>query len=91
MFTREDLIESSFVRDIYEEGKAEGRQEGLQEGLQEGQLMAYAGTLRRHLTRRFGPLAEPLEARIASAPLATLEAWFERTIDARNLGDVFSE
>jgi len=91
MFTAQDLMESSFVRDTFNEGKAEGHQEGRQEGRQEGMVIASAASLRRILIKRFGPVPQAIEARIASAPMTALEAWLDRTIDARSLDEVFAE
>ena len=66
---------------------AEGRTEGCAEGLVWGE----ARVLKRQLTRRFGPLPEWVEAKLAAAEPAQLEAWAERVLDAPMLEAVFAE
>ncbi len=58
---------------------------GRQEGLREGQ----AAALLRQLTRRFGPLGEPLTERVRTASSAELERWLDNILDARTLDEVF--
>jgi hypothetical protein len=74
MFTAQDLMESSFVRDTYNEGR----------------VNANSATLRRQLVKRFGALPQPTEARIAGARADQLETWLDRVIDAKSLDDVFA-
>ncbi|WP_345251055.1 DUF4351 domain-containing protein, partial [Pigmentiphaga soli] len=72
-----------------QEGRQEGRQEGWQEGRQEGRLEGAQALLRKQLERRFGPLPEPLQARLVGADAAALEVWSIRLLDASSLQDVF--
>jgi Putative transposase, YhgA-like/Domain of unknown function (DUF4351) len=60
-------------------------EQGLQQGLQQGQ----AALLRRQLTRRFGPLPEWAEERLAQAEITQLEAWADRVLDTDTLDAVF--
>lgn len=70
-----------------QEGRQEGRREGRQEGRQEGE----ARLLRRLLVRRFGAVPEWVEAKLAGASLAELEAWGERVLDTKTLEAVFTQ
>ena len=69
------------------EGKQEGRQEGRQEVLQQGEVLA----LQRLLAKRFGVIPADTIALIANAPVADIERWFDRAIDAKQLSDVFAD
>ena len=51
----------------------------------EGQQLAEARILRQLPTRRFGPLPDRAERRLQNAPLADLECWSERVLDADSL------
>jgi predicted transposase YdaD len=72
------------------EGKAEGKVEGRVEGKVEGKAEGVAEALLRLITRRFGPPADDVAARIRSAPLANLERWTDRILDARTLADLLA-
>jgi len=50
------LEETKAYQSIFAKGEARGRTEGKTEGRTEGKTEAKVGTLRRQLTRRFGPL-----------------------------------
>ena len=67
------------------EGKQEGLQEGLQKGLQKGEMLA----LQKLLAKRFGAISAETIALISNAPVADIERWFDRAIDAKQLSDVF--
>jgi hypothetical protein len=69
------------------EGKQEGRQEGRQEGLKQGEVLA----LQRLLAKRFGVIPADTIALIANAPVADIERWLDRVIDAKQLSDVFTD
>jgi hypothetical protein len=43
----------------------------------------------RLLTKRFGPLPEQIQERLAQANAAQLETWAEAVLDASKLSDVF--
>ncbi|MFN9331153.1 MAG: Rpn family recombination-promoting nuclease/putative transposase [Planctomycetota bacterium] len=75
----------------FAEGRLEGRLEGKAEGRDEGRCEGVAAVLLRHLTRRFGPVPADVQARIRSAPMARLEAWCDRVLDARDLAAVFAD
>ena len=47
--------------------------------------------LRQLLIKRFGPLPETIERRLAEAEPATLERWAERLLEASSLDAVFEE
>ncbi len=65
-------------------------QQWLQQGKLEGKLEAEADMLRRLLTRRFGPLPAEVSAQIDGASAQQIEAWFDRSVDASDLAQVFA-
>ena len=69
------------------EGEIKGKQEGRQEGLQQGEVLA----LQRLLAKRFGVIPADTIALIANAPVADIERWLDRVIDAKQLSDVFAD
>jgi hypothetical protein len=62
------------------------KQEGMQQGKQEGEI----ALLQRLLQRRFGPLPEPVVARIAAAQPEQLETWGLNLLEVASLDDVFN-
>jgi hypothetical protein len=60
---------------------------GRDEGVAQGQRT----TLIRQLTRRFGPLPQSVEARVAGAGAEDLERWLDRILDAASLDEVFAD
>ncbi len=85
-----DLIDT-WVQKGIEEGIQKGIQKGIEKGIEKGIAEGRSDSLRRLLTRRFGPLPKAVEARIASADARRLEAWFDRAIDAPSLEAVFDD
>jgi len=57
----------------------------------EGRQQTQRENVLRLLTRRFGPLPEPVLARIRRAEFALLDCWFDRGITAQSLDDVFAD
>ncbi|NGZ06335.1 MAG: hypothetical protein G8237_08255 [Magnetococcales bacterium] len=45
----------------------------------------HAADLLQLLQQRFGPLPDPIQARIADAELATLQIWMARVLEAESL------
>jgi predicted transposase YdaD len=76
--------QENFRRECEQKGKLEGKKEGKLEGKLEGQ----AATLKRQLTKRFGPLSQETQNRIANASLEQLETWSDRVLVAPNLDEV---
>jgi predicted transposase/invertase (TIGR01784 family) len=68
----------------------QGMQQGMQQGKLEGKLEAEADMLRRLLIRRFGPLPSEVLAQINAASAQQIEAWFDRSVDASDLTQVFA-
>jgi hypothetical protein len=64
--------------------------QGMQQGMQQGKLEAEADMLRRLLVRRFGPLSPEVLAQIDAASAEQIEAWFDRSLDASNMTQVFA-
>ncbi|AGA31738.1 putative Transposase [Thioalkalivibrio nitratireducens DSM 14787] len=69
-----------FAERFLEKGRDEGREEGIGQG--------EARVLLRQLTLKFGPLPDPVRARIESADADTLLRWSERVLTADQLEDV---
>ena len=61
------------------------------EGKAEGEATAKASTLKRRLTRRFGPVPAWAERRIDAAPVAQLDAWLDGIFDAARLEDLIGD
>ena len=80
--------ESPLYQDIIREGMREGMREGLREGLQKGQEQESRAIVTRILTRRFGPLGEPIRERINQLPLSRAEDLAEALFDFTGLTDV---
>jgi predicted transposase YdaD len=70
------------------EGEAKGKAEGEAKGRAEGETKGKAGSLKRLLTRRFGPLPAWAEQRIEMAPMAQLDEWLDGLFDAPGLTDL---
>ena len=68
----------------------QGIQQGMQRGKLEGKLEAEADMLRRLLTRRFGPLPPEVQTQINAASAQQIEVWFDRSVDASDLVQVFA-
>ncbi|MDD3355049.1 Rpn family recombination-promoting nuclease/putative transposase, partial [Zoogloea sp.] len=60
-------------------------QKHQQQGIEQGEARA----LQKLLTRRFGALPGELVARIGAAPVAQIDVWMERVLDAGSLDEVF--
>lgn len=69
----------------------EWKQQGLEQGLERGIPQGEAQILRRQLARRFGPLPDWVEAKLAQASTDQLELWADRILDAESLEAVFRE
>jgi hypothetical protein len=71
------------------EGLAKGLAKGLAEGLAKGSAKGLASGLEQLLVSRFGALPPSVRKQIRGAELATIEKWFNRALDARDLQAVF--
>ncbi len=78
------IQETKAYQSIYAEGEAKGEAKGKAEGKAVGK----AESLKRLLTRRFGPLPAGAEQRIDAAPVAQLDAWLDGIFDAANVQDL---
>ena len=81
---------SQATRAIREAGKREGRREGKREGAREGELAGKREALARLLVRRFGPLPEATQQRLAGASMSQLDRWLDRILDATALDDALA-
>jgi flagellar biosynthesis/type III secretory pathway protein FliH len=82
---------TSVERIGFKKGMKQGLQEGLQEGFQQGISQGEALVLKRLLMRRFGPLPEEVEDKLAQADRSQLESWADRVLDAETLEEVFEQ
>ncbi len=73
-----------------QQGMQQGIQQGVQQGKLEGKLEAAADMLGRLLTRRFGSLPPEVQTQINAASAQQIEAWFDRSVDASDLAQVFA-
>ena len=78
-------IMQGFGKQYFEEGVVVGKTQGKAEGKAEGQ----AQLLVRLLEKRVAAVPQALRARIFAADLASIEAWFDRAIEAPNLESIF--
>jgi predicted transposase YdaD len=79
----------TWKREWLAEGRAEGEAVGRAEGEAVGKTKGIAEAVIRLLVKRFGPLPPPLQTRIQTAELQSLESWFDRAINAPDLSTVF--
>jgi len=57
----------------------------MEKGIEKGEMLA----LQKLLSKRFGPIASEITAKIFIATLEQIESWFDRAIDANQLSVVF--
>lgn len=67
----------------------EGWDRGMEKGMEKGQRLGRVATLERQLKRRFGDLPVWALERLQKANIDQLDAWSERILDAKSLGEVF--
>lgn len=77
------IQETKAYQSIFAEGDAKGEAKGKAEGKAE--------SLKRLLTRRFGPLPAVAEQRIDAVPVAELDAWLDGIFDAASLEDLIGD
>lgn len=73
---------------LRKEGLEEGMKRGRMEGRMEGETQALVKTALRLLTKKFGPLSEPVQKRIQELDAATLEVMIDQVLDYQSLDDV---
>jgi hypothetical protein len=87
----EEMIERGVQKGL-EKGLARGREEGREEGLQQGLLRGRAEAILRILTVRGVHVDEAARQRILTCTdMATLDRWFDRSLNATTLSDVLDE
>ena len=82
---REERIMGGFAQPYFDKGKAEG----IAEGIAEGEVRGRAKILSRLLEKRFGALPQSIQQQIAAADVVSIEAWFDRALDAADSRSVF--
>jgi hypothetical protein len=71
--SRREAIMGNFSEPFVEKGRQQGRAEGLV----------------RLLEKRFGPIPSSLHDRIFASDVISIDAWFDRAVEARELLSVF--
>ncbi|NYE61639.1 hypothetical protein FHW58_002846 [Duganella sp. 1224] len=72
-----------------EKGIERGIEKGLEQGIERGRKEEAVRMLARQLSKRFGPLPEAVQNKLAKAGLAQLEAWSDAALEAQSLKEVF--
>lgn len=70
-------------------GLEQGRKQGLKQGREQGRKEGASALLERQLVRRFGPLPQTVQKKLATASLAQVDAWGEALLEATSLQQVF--
>ncbi|SER58279.1 DUF4351 domain-containing protein [Halopseudomonas bauzanensis] len=78
--------ETNKMSGLRERWLSEGKEQGIAQGIEQGER----SLLYRQLTRRFGPLDAPTEARLQRATAAELERWADNILEAHTLEEVFT-
>ncbi|HZI03793.1 MAG TPA: Rpn family recombination-promoting nuclease/putative transposase [Archangium sp.] len=87
----EEMIERGLQQGRVE-GLARGREEGREEGLQQGLIRGRAEAILRILSARRVHVDEEARQRILTcADMATLDRWFDRSLNAATLSDVLDD
>ena len=73
------------------QGMERGMERGMEQGIGLGMQRGEARLLRRQLERRFGPLPDWVETRLAQAGTDVLETWSDQVLDSPSLEAVFAE
>ena len=81
----DSILDNKVLGREYKRGQQEGRQEGREEGRQEGELTI----LRRLIQKRFGPIPDWAQTRLAQRSTAELEELSDRVLDAPTIQDLF--
>lgn len=89
MTTAEQLFEHGMKKGV-EKGLVQGIEQGIEKGIEQGVEQGERGLFLRVLVKRFGPLPQEIETRIANASSGDIEGWTLSLLDARTLGDLFS-
>lgn len=84
------LEETRAYQSIFVKGEAKGKAEGEAKGKAEGKAEGKADSLKRLLTRRFGPLPAGASARIDSADIPQLDAWLDAVLDIQSLDELLT-
>ncbi len=85
---QEDIM-LSVADQLIQQGFDKGIEKGLERGREQGLEKGQRALLLRLLDRRFGAVPADITARVAAAPAAELERWFDLAIDAGSLDDIF--
>jgi predicted transposase/invertase (TIGR01784 family) len=82
---RYEELMGHFSQEFFAEGEAKGRAEGRAEGEVAGEAKA----LIRLLEKRFGVVPSHLRERISRADAPSIEAWFDRAVEASDISSIF--
>ncbi len=81
----EDIMGHDLLGPILRKGLEQGREEGREEGRQEGRFEGELAILRRQIERRFGPVPDWAEKRLAARSASELLDLSVRLLDAQSL------
>ncbi|WP_371869556.1 DUF4351 domain-containing protein [Duganella flavida] len=70
-------------------GLKKGLEQGMEQGLKQGRKQGAVALLERQLARRFGPLPQTVQRKLAKASLEQVDAWGEVVLEATSLKQVF--
>ena len=87
--SRRERIMGHFSQEFEARGEARGRLQGEAAGRVQGEVSGHVHALLRLLEKRFGTVPGRVRERVATADLASVETWFDRAVDARDLSSVF--
>ena len=79
-----DILDHKVLGREFKKGLQQGVQEGMQQGLQQGAFTV----LRRLIEKRFGPLPDWAEMRLAERNATELEDLSVRVLDAKSVEDL---
>ena len=83
-----DLMENKIFAQGYQRAVAKGMADGMAKGLAEGVTEGERLLLRRQIAKRFGPLPQSMEERLATRTSEELELLGLKLLDAQSLADL---
>jgi hypothetical protein len=85
-----DPAKYEYQSDFAKRYVAQGVTQGINQGITQGNVQGRAALIIRLLTLRFGPLADDVSSRIASASIEELDAMGERLLTAKTLQEALN-
>ena len=91
MFTTNDLKQTRFYQDVFEEGREEGIEQGREEGLRRAvaeSLQRERALLVKQLTRKLGELSPEVIESVEGLVFEELDILAEKLFDFEQVGDL---